>query len=102
MALSVTRVPPRSTSKVRVSPALVLTIRCISVKLSTARPLIVKTTSPGWNPAAAAALSAWTWSTRGDALGFPKIMKMPAKITMASRKFATGPATTMAALGATG
>ena len=56
-ALSVTRVPPRSTSNSSVSPALVLTKRCISLKLSIARPLMDSTRSPGWNPAAAAALS---------------------------------------------
>ena len=40
------------------SPALMLTMRCMSEKLSIFSPLIVRTRSPGWKPAAWAALPA--------------------------------------------
>src|SRR5262245_31778889 len=101
-ALRATRTPPRSTSNARVPPGLVLTICCMSGKLSTGRPLIVSTRSPGWKPATWAALPGCTASTRGDVLGLPKTMKRAAKMAMANRKFATGPATTIAARDPTG
>jgi hypothetical protein len=63
---------------------------------------MASTRSPGLNPAASAALAGWTASTRGDVLGLPKTMKRAAKIAMASTKFASGPATTIAARRATG
>ena len=64
-------------------------------------PSIAVTTSPAWKPAAAAALSAWTLSTRAVVLGLPKKVNRPAKMTIASRKLAIGPAATIAARGAT-
>ena len=42
---------------VSVRPAFTATIRCMSEKLSMGRPSMATTTSPGWSPAAAAALS---------------------------------------------
>ena len=51
VALSVTCVPPRSTSTVSGSPALMLTMRCMSEKLSIFSPLIERTRSPGLKPA---------------------------------------------------
>ena len=47
MAVSVIGVPPRSILNSSVRPALALTIRCMSEKLSTVRPSIASTTSPG-------------------------------------------------------
>ena len=82
-------------------PELVATIRCMSAKLSIGRPSMATIRSPGLRPAAAAALSGWTASTRAAITCLPKDMKMPAKITMDKMKFATGPATTIAARGPT-
>ena len=50
------RAPPRSTSMSSGSPALALTTRCMSVKVSILRPLIETIRSPGLKPAACAAL----------------------------------------------
>ena len=74
----------------------------MSAKLSISSPSIDSTMSPGLKPAAAAGLPGCTSSTRGLSVCMPKIMKIPAKITIAKMKFATGPATTMAARLATG
>ncbi len=73
----------------------------MSEKDSIVVPSIAVITSPGWMPAADAALSACTVSTRALALGLPKNVNRPAKMTIASRKLATGPATTIAARGPT-
>ncbi len=64
VARSVTGAPPRSILNSSVRPALAPTMRCMSEKLLTLRPSIASTTSPGWKPAAAAAESGCTASTR--------------------------------------
>ena len=65
-------------------------------------PSIASTTSPGCSPAAAAAESGSTASTRAVVVCRPYIAKIVAKITMARMKFAIGPAATIAARRATG
>jgi hypothetical protein len=74
----------------------------MSEKLSIFSPSIATTRSPGWKPAACAALAGCTVSTRALVVCLPTIAKTPAKMTIARMKLATGPATTTAARGATG
>jgi len=52
-------------------------------------------------PAATATPSGCRASTRGIELGLPKYSDIPAKITIARRKLAIGPAATIAARGPT-
>ncbi len=54
-----------------VCPAAALTMRCISVKVSIFLPLMDWIRSPGWKPAAAAALLAWIVSTRAGVADLP-------------------------------
>src|SRR6266849_974295 len=84
------RLPPRSISKSSDWPALLDTTRCISEKVSIGLPLMEITRSPDLKPAAAAALFGTTSSTRGTVPCLPYHMASPAKMTMASRKFAIG------------
>ncbi len=91
VALSVTSLPWRSITIVSDSPELMLTMRCMSEKLSICSPLMDKTRSPGWKPAALAALAGCTASTRALVVCLPTIMKMPAKMAIASMKLAIGP-----------
>ena len=79
-----------------------LTMRCISAKLSMFSPLMATTRSPGWKPAVCAALLGCTVSTRALVICLPKIMKTTAKMAIARMKFAIGPAATTAARGPTG
>ena len=58
--------------------------------------------SPGLKPAASAAPPGTSSSTRGAVTCTPTTVNVNAKMTMASRKFATGPAATMAAREANG
>jgi hypothetical protein len=62
------------------------------------RPSIATTRSPGWKPAVAATLFGCTLSTRAEVICLPKTMNTAAKIRIASRKLASGPAATMATL----
>ena len=91
MALSVTMLAAALDLDRHGSPALTLTMRCMSAKLSIFSPSMARTRSPGLKPAAAAALSGCTASTRALVVCLPTTMKMPAKITMARMKFAIGP-----------
>jgi hypothetical protein len=79
-----------------------LTMRCMSEKLSIFSPLIASTRSPGLKPAASAALAGCTVSTRALVVCLPTVMKMAAKMAIASTKFAIGPAATTAAREPTG
>ena len=79
-----------------------LTMRCMSAKLSIFSPSMASTRSPGLKPAACAALAGCTASTRALVVCLPTIMKTPAKMTIARMKFAIGPAATTAARGPTG
>ncbi len=63
---------------------------------------MASTRSPGWKPADCAALAGCTASTRALVVCLPTVMKTPAKMAIASTKFAIGPAATTAARGPTG
>ena len=102
VAFSVSSAPPRSTSKVSSLSALALTMRCMSAKVSIGWPSMLTITSPALKPAVAAAPSGTSSSTRGAVTCTPTTVKVTAKMTIASRKLAIGPAATMADRAASG
>ena len=71
VAVSVTSLPARSTTRVRVLPGEVEITRCMSLKLSIGWPSIESTRSLLRMPALAAALDSITWSTRGAMIWRP-------------------------------